>query len=444
GNTVQVTIPDDAHFTGTLSDGTPFSFVDEFTRGFNISNSTVRLIQQPAPAASTAPQSFDNGQGPLGARRGETIVLEEGGFFDDNFVAGRGSTVVINGGEVGNNFEAVESNVTINGGSIGDELSVLADATVTIHGGTVQDAPEVYPGGTLHIAGGVLASGAFSRGGNFEISSGQVESSVRIFDGGQALITGGTLHRRLNLAQGTAAQVNGGVVRLGTDIEGGASLVIDGGRTAFDADSGASVKVYSGTALRNSRASAGSQVELRGGGIGDGLNNFAGEAFEIYGQHFEIDGVPIAGLDQPGDTQVVSISEEQLFTGTLSAGNPFVFTRDEDDRLNTVKLIRTDDLPRSSSPLVIDFDAGSTGAYQGRSLRVVEGGTLGESSGAGRGSRVSIEGGVVGPDFEAYAAEVEITGGQVGFGFDAFLDSRVVIEGGQIREDFQAHQNAIV
>lgn len=71
----------------------------------------------------------------------------------DNFNAGSGSLVEVNGGMLGDNFEALGAQVTITGGEVGDSFDAFAGTTVNIFGGDIGRRFNAFSGSTLNLYG---------------------------------------------------------------------------------------------------------------------------------------------------------------------------------------------------------------------------------------------------------------------------------------------------
>ena len=111
--------------------------------------------------------------------------------------------------------------------------------------------------------------------------------------------------------------------------------------------------------------------------------------------------------------------EDQLFTGVLADGTPFLFTSDFRDRVGTVTLIRSSNPPVGPSNIQVPRDPAPHGIHGARQLDVLDNGELPDNFGLGRDSVLNVLGGVVGDHLEAYGSVVNVTGGRVG-GIAAF------------------------
>ncbi len=191
-------------------------------------------------------------------------------------------------------------------------------------------------------------------------------------------------------------------------------------------------------------ANSGSTVNITGGTIGHSFDAFSGSTVNFSGVDFKIDGVPVAGLVDVGDSVAVNLPTEFLFTGTLADGIPFAFmgnktSFDENsfaDGTLTLKL----SAPPPAGPAVIDLpgDPAPLGVHVGQTINVTDGGMLGDDFNAGAGSTVNLHDGNIGQNFEAVGAVVNVTGGNVNIDFSAFANSTVNISGGTVGPFFEA------
>lgn len=441
-DSVAVTLTDDSLFTGVLSDGTPFAFTAE-DRNFFVSTSDIRLTRRTPPDVREPTISANSGRGPLGARAGQTVILEEGGFLDDNFVVGCEGNLIVRGGVVHKNLEAADGGeILIEGGAIGDRLSVLAGSTIKITGGTVGRDAQAYPGGLLHLDGGELTFGALARGGNILVTSGTSSSNVHATDGGHAAVSGGTI-RELEIDDRSTGTISGGVVRLRSEVNSGGNLLVQGGLTSISADGGSTVEVTGGIIDSGTSLFQDANVTIRGGSIGDSFYSLAGSGLALYGTQFELDGTPISGLATPEDEVVVTIADDQLFSGQLADGSPFLFSGANGDDIRTVKLVRSTDPVAGPAEIRVTNAEAPNGVNAGQHLTVLVGGVLGPHFNAGPHSRVTVRGGSVGDNFEAYRATVSIEEGVIAGPLEAFAGSEVTISGGFTRS-FSGYEGSLV
>jgi hypothetical protein len=444
GETTSFSYTPGTTFTGKLSDGTPFIMSpSDQAHVFNTQGGTVRL-KQTAAAPLTPVINVPSDPVPFGAGAGQTVIVHDGGELYDNFTAAPGSTVEINGGAVGANFEAHGSDVAMTGGVAGEYLDVFEGAEVTVSGGTVGRHWEAHRGGTLNVVGGQLDHQGRIMGGVLNLSAGSIGSSVDALNQAVVNISGGTVDSELSIGGGSIANVSGGDVGSSFDIGAGSSANVSGGRLrGLEARTGSDVDL-SGGRIDWIQTYSGAHVDIRGGAFGDNFYVYQGTDASMYGSGFEINGAPVAGLSQPGDEISVTIAANQVFTGTLADGTPFVFSpADAPDSPGTLKLRYAS--PVASPPTIdVPSDASPLGVHAGQTLTLNAGGNLGDHFGAGRGSVVNILDGAVGRNFEAYQATVNVEGGQIGGDFDAFAGSVVNISGGSVGFNFDAFAGSAV
>jgi len=201
-------------------------------------------------------------------------------------------------------------------------------------------------------------------------------------------------------------------------------------------------------------------VNISGGTFGGSFSASAGSDLELIGGEFRLNGANFSG-----DT--ISLSDEDVFTGTLADGSSFIFRDDSNpdptegfdvltDVLTDVTLTVVPLPTVNAGPLVINgpMVSGPSGLRSGQTVTLEAGGVLVENyavvdatlnvvagilgdSAEASGSVVNISGGIVGEGFEAYSgSEVNISGGIVGDLFDANPGSVVNISGGVVGENF--------
>ncbi|MEN0111629.1 MAG: hypothetical protein AAF805_12990 [Planctomycetota bacterium] len=169
GDTVRLTSAFNT-LSGTLSDGTPFVFsaLDGDGPGANggAFRPTLRRTALPAPRADLRVSTL--GEPLLGVRGGEQAIVD--GDVGDHFNAGRGAQVeIVDGGEVGDNFEAMSADVSVSGGAVTGELQALGETRVHLSGDgsieqvTLQDDSRLTMTGG--VAGGVSGGEVVVRGG---------------------------------------------------------------------------------------------------------------------------------------------------------------------------------------------------------------------------------------------------------------------------------------
>jgi len=226
--------------SGVFSDGTPFVFSEFRNPVFgNVLNdyiAGVTLTAVELPTASPAPIVVDGSTGnvPAGLRAGQSLTLKEGGVLRDDFTAIRAS-LDVEGGEVGDWADVVESTVNISGGRFGTGLSVLRDSFAEISGGRLGPLFNASDGSVVVITGGTIENGANANDGSvFHISGGEIDNSFQANAGSVVNIRGGDFSGFFNANAGSTVNISGSTI---------------GESHSFQADSGSTVNLF-GTEFR--------------------------------------------------------------------------------------------------------------------------------------------------------------------------------------------------
>ncbi len=362
GDQVQLSLPLLSEFTGTLADGSPFSF--SFFEDDGLYNASIRLVRTALPDLEDLEVHVPAQTVPKGVRSGQTLFIGEGGIVGDDFHAGANGIVFVQGGSIGDNFEAAGARVDITGGEIGDSFGVFAGSVVNIFGGSIGRDFRPLRGSTVNFAGGnaqgVFAPGGsdiFIRGGtmgvngfwartdanvlivgdNFRLNGVELLGleqigSIRPIDLPATYVLTGTLsdgtpfafaskdHDRfevgtLSLARSETPPIETTIINVPDSpaphgIRAGQTLVVhQGGDVAdnFNAGSGSTIEIGGGAVGDNFEA-VGAMVHLADGKIGNWFDAFAGTTVVIeggsVGQHFHA-----------GPGSVVSILDGHLGSG---------------------------------------------------------------------------------------------------------------------------------
>lgn len=251
--------------TGTLADGSPL--VVSCCLG------NARLTRVPIPPRPTDPMTIDS---PAGL---ELPGLREGQ-----------SLTVLPGGELRENFAAVDAAITIEGGVIGPGM-LLARSDAVIQSGRFagpvgggQGGFDVVAGSTLEIRGGDLSDFFAVRGGStVRLLGGSVGNFVAIGSDSALAVEGGRVGRAASISG--EATISGGSFGIGFRVRDGGKATVSGG--TFDG-------IF--------QALDGSQVDLIGG-------------------EFFLDGVLIDVPEQ--NAMFVIASRGGTLSGTLADGSPF-------------------------------------------------------------------------------------------------------------------------
>jgi hypothetical protein len=306
---------------------------------------------------------------------GDSVVNVHAGQIYDEFELFDNSELNVSGGTIGRFFQAYDGttvnasggtfigSTTVNGGSefnlsggaIGDLFTVKEQGHFNISGGEFYlDGVPLNVAGTvpLDIPGGSVLSGTLGDGTPFAFSS--LDGDV-IADGalsltaqslppiGPPLITVPGDPVPLGIRSGQTLIVNGGPLASGLGIFNaglGSSLVVNGsissGLEAVGADVEihgglvAGIEAYTGTSVtisggevRGIQAYSGSDWVISGGEVFDNnIDVFAGAEVTLLGGEFFLDGLPIAGLTNPGDSIILATRGSTNLTGRLSDGRP--------------------------------------------------------------------------------------------------------------------------
>lgn len=239
--------------------------------------------------------------------------------------------------------------------------------------------------------------------------------------------------------------------------------------SGFEARIGSELNMSGGIVGKSFDAEAGSVVIISGGTLGTDFDAIAGSDVELIGGEFRLNGE----LYLPN---TITLTDEDVLTGTLSDGSSFIFSPLAAEVFEGVTLTRTSLPAIDSSPIIVDQSSppGPTGLRTGQSLTVRNGISLGKNFSvvaatltlengkvedvlevaegvvnhhlgtvgrlfAFRGSEVNIKGGTVADESRAYVGSViNISGGSVGRRFNADPGSVVNISGGSIGSDLWA------
>ncbi len=292
----QTDLPEFGVLSGTLSDGSSFAFSSGdqwFAPG------TLTLKATDVLTAGPALIRLPSDPVPRGLRFGQTLLLADGGEIGDHFTADWGSIVRMSGGRIGQRFQAVGSLVNVTGGVI-KSINALMGSVVNLQGGSVDYQVTARRGAIVNL------------------SAGEIKGGVDAYDGGQVNISGGTLGGYSYVINQSSLNICGGTVTQDVNLYD-SSLTMEGGETFGP--------IYT---------NANSQVELRGGRLGDGLFVGEGGRVTLRGSDFRIDGVPIL-LDPWGATANVDLPARSVLSGVFAGGIPFAFTSSDGDSLRRAR-----------------------------------------------------------------------------------------------------------
>jgi hypothetical protein len=124
---------------------------------------------------------------------------------------------------------------------------------------------------------------------------------------------GAEIHREIQARSGSQLNLLGGELGQTVTAENGSIVNVNDGALL-----GTSNPIY----MAN-----GSNVTIRGGRFGGYLHKRSGATLVIEGVDFAFNGVPIAGLQLPGDEVSVEFPESNFFTGIFASGAPYTYVQ---------------------------------------------------------------------------------------------------------------------
>jgi hypothetical protein len=477
GDSVTIPIKPQAHdyltrsdyLSGVFENGLPFVFGGAYEPFAE----SVKLVLTAPYAADPKLFQVPTDTVPKGLHSGQSLILSDGGSLPDNFTAGEGSSMQVTGGTVGRNLEAFGANIAFTAGQF-NTLDAFAGTTVNIGGSTAWSGLNVYNDAVVNINGGTYSGGSFLQalpGSTINLAGGKLRGDLH-GDTTTANISGGE-HKGMQFEHFSNIEFNGGLVENGIKLLSGSSLTVRGGKiggitlslgdsalaglatTIARIENGeigtvtthdeSETDIFGGTIDRIYNASG--ITNVFGGALGDGLDASAGSLI-FYGYDFQVDGVPIAGLANVGDSIGFNYTPGTFVSGTLADGTPFHINPSDyiypTEINNGVIRFTRAALPSLPTNIQIPSDEAPHGISTGQSLVLSDGGTLGRNFIAGPGSTAEITGGRVGDNFEADRSQVIISGGTVGEGLDVFKGATVTVTGGVIGRDFDVHTGGVL
>lgn len=275
-----LTLGDDDLFTGTLEDGSAFIFAG------NRSDDIVglKLVQVALPALDTTPQVIDTADHgrPSGLRAGQTLTVRDGGVLGKFFETVDGSTLNIEGGQLGADAAVVNGTVNLRSGVIERAFFGGLGSTVNVTGGTIGNQSRAQAGST------------------FNFSDGQIGSEFTT--------------------------------------EAGSVVNINGGAFEEEFSAGGEVNITGGDFDEEFEANSGSVVNISGGTFGEEVKFESGSEVNLFGSGFLIDGLPANLFIQP--TQFITDDAlGAVLSGVLADGTPFSFDFSGDDSLSSDALL---------------------------------------------------------------------------------------------------------
>ncbi|MEM1445101.1 MAG: hypothetical protein AAGF84_03540 [Planctomycetota bacterium] len=367
-------------FTGTFADGSAFIFsglADDYLW-------QVGLTETPLPPIDTTLRVVNSETvPPASLRRGQSLLLREGGALPDRFAA-VDAMIQIEGGEWGVYGEVADTDITMAGGEIRSFLDLFNESTLKVTGGRVGSALDVYSGSRLEVNGGTVR-------GNL------------------------TAHRN------SVVQLTSGEIEFGFDVEAGAHFEMLGGRAeAFLVKAAGTARVEGGKIVSMDTVPS-SDVELIGG-------------------EFAMNGDPYMG-----NTVSLLATTKNVFTGTLADGTTFVLSPNTSDLLSDVRLTRVALPTADPTPIRVgaDTNPAPTGLRAGQTLTLETGGVLPEDF-AAIDAQLIVEGGSVGNGLELAKSDLILHDGSIGSRLLAYDQTTIDIHGGQVDSGLQALAGSVI
>lgn len=434
-----ISLADAALLTGTFEDGSPLIFSTEL--GDTLSE--IHLKHRPVPAVDPQSQLVNSAAAPNGVRAGETVTVVENGDLGATFTM-TGGTLNIIGGVAGSELKMTSSVVNLSAGQIGRSFSALHGSILNMTGGQLDQYGSAHAGSVVNVSGGTVEKDFRAYAGStVNVSGGLVKSSFDALSGSTLNVSGGTVEHLLVVESEGRLNLSGGTL-LGTYMKGGSVATISGGRTEnrFYAYDGSLVSISGGsvnqlTAQAGSEisqtgghlnylvAEEGSQVHISGGALGRNFTAAPGSDVNLFGGEYYLNGHLL------NEDTTVSLTDNDILTGTLVDGSVFVLSARAQDKVHGVRLTpRT--LPAASpAEIVVSEGVGPQGLRRGQSLTVSDAGAL-PADFAVVHATLNVAGGVVGPAMEIVDGVVNVLGGNVGSDARLHAGGRLNVLGGHV------------
>jgi hypothetical protein len=326
GDRVDLTIAPGQVIQGVLAGGMPFQLSPQ--RGDQIEAISFELAEVPAVTDGQIITPTGSQSVPRGLRKGQTLVLNSGKSLPSDFRAESGSTVTI---QPNTGVGYALSSYTFNGEktSLGGFESY--GATFNVSGYTTPAS--FYDGSVVNLktGGEFIQRAAFFEGSTLNVQGGKTpwkDSDGAIYTPNGAYFTSSTLNltsgevRYARLADASIANISGGTA---TELElFGSQLTMSKGTVTTLRATDSEVTLSGGIAKRLD-ATGSATIAMTGGAILALNLSPTTTTLQMSGESFLLDGLPIAGLDNVGDSVELSLDlTNSVLTGVLRDGSPFV------------------------------------------------------------------------------------------------------------------------
>ncbi|MFO0899768.1 MAG: hypothetical protein U0836_20250 [Pirellulales bacterium] len=400
----KIDIPVGSILSGVLADGTPFMLGDPLDD--QIANQTLSLHPEAVPPSLPGTIHVPPEADPRSIRDGQTLILDNGGVVGDLFRAGRGSTVIMNGGQLGAGSAAIGAKVEIHGGQVRDDFAAEVGSTVDISGGTV--------------------GAFFDAGKNVQVnlSGGSVGTGFRALSGSVVNVTGGSVGAFFSVGPGATVNISGGSMGQNVDAMAEGSLNVFGGEFRLNGVLIADLETPGKTLAVNIPANG-----VVSGTLADGtpfaltrenLDFIRDGALTLHAA--QVAAVGPATINLPGDTAPLGIRAGQAIT--VGAGGVL---GDYNGTFNA---------GRGSSLAVSEGEVHARVEAVGASIAIAGGAVQGFA--ALEGTKVGVSGGSVGFGVDVQRSELSVSGGSVG-SVELFDGASLKLTGGSILGSFGEH-----
>lgn len=275
------------------------------------------------------------------------------------------------------------------------------------------------------------------------ITGGTVGAWLEVRSGSEVNISGGQIGPRLEVSGDAVINLSGGAIGNQMSLKDTGTVNITGGRIGHGfRPEGGTVNLSGGFLGDGFRAELDTSVTVSGGVFGRFFQVIDSSHLTLIGDEFLIEGNAVAGLDTVGDRVELSGLLPSSLTGTLADGSVLILSA-VSDRFENVTLIRAAVPTPAATILNVPTDPAPSGLRPGQTLRLAEGGSLGEYF-AVASATLDITGGTVEQGLEAARGRVTVSGGRVGDHFDVFDHSEVRITGGLVGNEMRVFADTTV
>ena len=430
GDVVSFTVPEGSVLSGVLADGSPFAFADRDHHpgvGGDSFYEAIKLVQAPTVAVGPALISLPNDSPPRGLREGQRLVVNDNGRVPDHFGVDVGGELIVDGGQVGANLEAVGATVRLARGSIGEGFDVFAGSHVVIEGGEVGLGFEAFRGSQVLVQGGTLGSLAAQ-------------------EGSAATIQGGAFRFGISMEQGAKVAIAGGSLGDNSYIYEGAELTLHGAEFRLD---GELVPELSSTG--QSRVVALSPGAVLSGVLADGTPFAFSELDDdiLKGSMTMTVGEPPPALpvqfEVPADSAPRGLHSGQSLALKAGGALPDNFNAAHGSAIAVEGGVVGKNLELDAAALSITSGLVGEGfdAFNGSSV-TISGGELASGALFASGSSLVIHDGLIGSSLRANQGSITVNGGRVGGSLFASAGSMVVINDGIVGQSGRIVDSSVV